>query len=282
MRVRSFLSVALAAVTVALVSCKSVRTAENPARQAGTAAFDKEQFMRKVAPASAGAQCVTSKMRFSLRLGEQSVSLSGNLRMRRDDVVRLQLVAFGLVEAGRMEFTKDYVLIMDRINKQYVKAAYSDVEFLRESGINFYSLQALFWGELFRPGAAGVTEAMLGDYHAYMAGSDVAVMLERGNMTYRWMADRDGGHIKSVNVLYKDSSRGDTRLDWRYGGFVPFGKRLFPTENSVGLTTRGKEIKVEMTLGGIGTDSGWETRTEISGKYRQVSVDEILRRLSSL
>ena len=37
-----------------------------------------------------------------------------------------------------------------------------------------------------------------------------------------------------------------------------------------------------MTLNYIGKEDDWETRTQLSGKYRQVSVDEILRRFMSL
>lgn len=86
-----------------------------------------------------------------MQVGAQDLTLTGNLKMKRDDVIRLQLMAFGFVEAGRLEFTKDYVLIMDRINKQYLKVPYNQLDFLRNSGLNFYSLQALFWNELFQP-----------------------------------------------------------------------------------------------------------------------------------
>ena len=47
-------------------------------------------------------------------------------------------------------------------------------------------------------------------------------------------------------------------------------------------TTQGKEVKFNMKLNYIGKDEDWETRTELSGKYRQMPVDEILRRFMSL
>ena len=96
-------------------------------------------------------------MKFSVEVGNQDITLTGNLKMKRDDVIRLQLMAFGFVEAGRLEFTKDYVLIMDRINKQYLKAPYVQIDFLRNSGLNFYTLQALFWNELFQPNRSKLT-----------------------------------------------------------------------------------------------------------------------------
>ena len=88
-----------------------------------------------------------SKVKFSVEVGAQKLTLTGNLKMKRDDCIRLQLMAFGFVEAGRIELTPDYVLIMDRINKQYLKAPYVQVDFMRNNGLNFNTMQALFWNE---------------------------------------------------------------------------------------------------------------------------------------
>ena len=106
-------------------------------------------------------------------MGPQDLTLTGNLKMKRDDVIRLQLMAFGFVEAARLEFTKEYVLIMDRINKQYLRVPYDYLAFMRNSGINFYSLQALFWNELFQPGEEKLTEEKLDNYQANMVTNDV-------------------------------------------------------------------------------------------------------------
>jgi hypothetical protein len=37
-----------------------------------------------------------------------------------------------------------------------------------------------------------------------------------------------------------------------------------------------------MVLNYLGSEDNWETRTELSGKYRQVEIDEILRRFMAL
>jgi len=123
-------------------------------------------FVEKVQDNASTAKFITSKVKFSVEVGPQKLTLTGNLRMKRDDVIRLQLMAFGFVEAGRIELTKDYVLIMDRINKQYLKAPYIQVDFLRNSGLNFSALQALFWNELFQPGKMKVTDEALKTFSA--------------------------------------------------------------------------------------------------------------------
>ena len=53
-------------------------------------------------------------------------------------------------------------------------------------------------------------------------------------------------------------------------------------EHKISFATPDKEVKLDMILNYMGADENWETRTEVSSKYRQVSVDEILQRFMSL
>ena len=141
----------------------------------------KQAFLQKVNDNAQHARFITSKVKFSVEVGARQMTLTGNLRMKRDDVIRLQLMAFGFVEAGRLEFTKEYVLIMDRIDKLYMKVPYAQIDFLRNSQIDFYVLQSLFWNELFQPGKVKVTDEALKTYTTELDGEDAIIMMENGH-----------------------------------------------------------------------------------------------------
>jgi hypothetical protein len=225
-------------------------------------------------------------VKFSVEVGPQKLTLTGNLKMRRNDVIRLQLMAFGFVEAGRLEFNKDYVLIMDRINKQYLNAPYRQIDFLRNSGLNFSALQALFWTELFKPNqgseAVVLDKSASSSFSTIESGDDMIISLDEGKMDYSWLASKNTAIIRMANILYKDRFNGNTQLNWDYSDFEVFGRKMFPKKNSIKLTTPDKEVILNMTLNYLGTDSEWEPRTEVSNKYREVTVDEILRRFMAL
>jgi hypothetical protein len=229
---------------------------------------------------------ITSKVKFSVEMGSQKITLTGNLKMRRNDVIRLQLMAFGFVEAGRLEFTKDYVLIVDRINKQFLKVPYRQVDFLRNSGLNFSVLQALFWNELFKPnqGSEALVLDKSGDAHfsTIENGDDVIISLENGKMDYSWLASKNTALIRMTNILYKDRFNGNTQFNWDYSDYEVFGQKMFPKKHIIKLTTPDKEVKLAMILNHLGTDTEWEPRSEVSNKYREVTVDEILRRFLAL
>ena len=242
-------------------------------------------FVNQVRENQQTSKFITSKVKFSVEVGQQKLTLTGNLKMRRNDVIRLQLMAFGFVEAGRLEFTKDYVLIMDRINKQYLKAPYRQIDFLRNSGLNFSALQALFWNELFKPNQgsdAVILDKTASGFATIESGDDMIISLEDGKMDYSWLASKNTAIIRMANILYKDRFNGNTQLNWDYSDFEVFGRKMFPKKNSIKLTTPDKEVILNMTLNYLGTDSEWEPRTEVSNKYREVTVDEILRRFMAL
>ena len=173
---------------------------------------------------------------------------------------------------------------MDRINKQYLKAPYMHIDFLRNSGLNFYTLQALFWNELFQPNKSALTDEDLTKFQTNTDAEDVIITFEDGKIDYSWLAGQSNGKLKMANILYKDRLNGNTQLNWDYSNFVPMesNNKQFPNDMNVILTTPKKEVKLGMKLNYIKHESEWETRTEISNKYREVTIDEILQRFMAL
>ena len=283
MKKSSLLKVAILAWPLVLASCSSKKNAviENKTVEVKT---DQAQFLNKVKDNTQKTKFITSKVRFSVEVGNQDISLTGSLKMKRDDVIRMQLMAFGFVEAARLEFTKDYVLIMDRINKQYLKAPYMSVDFLRNSGLNFYSLQALFWNELFQPNRTSVDRNDLKNYTTTESGDDIVISLEDTKLDYSWLANKNTGLIKMANIMYKDRLNGNSQLNWDYVNFTTLESNgsKFPDDMSITLTTQKKEVKLRIKLNTIKNETEWETRTEVSNKYREVTVDEILQRFMAL
>ncbi len=282
MKTSNLIQLAGLAVAFALAACGTQKKAVgDDTTKTSTAVLQKQEFLQQVVGHAQQAEFLTSKVKFSLEAGNQKISLSGSLKMRRDDVIRLQLTAFGgLVEAGRLEFTEDYVLLMDRINKQYVKVDYNQLDFLRNNGLNFHALQALFWNELFQPGKTTLTDAMLADFTADFSGTDAVITTAKNRLHCRWHADKTTAQLNSACMEY--GGEGTYQLDWGYSNFKPTDGSPFPYTHNITLHTPYKTIMLGLTLNELSYDRDWEARTSVSSKYREVTIDQILRRLTAL
>lgn len=283
MKITRISKVALLAMSMVVVaSCGSHHKTVNETSGVSVDTLERQAFLQKVNDNSQYTRFITSKVKFGLEVGTRQMTLTGYLKMKRDDVIRLQLMAFGFVEAGRLEFTKDYMLVMDRINKLYFKVPYEQVTFLRNSNIDFNVMQGLFWAELFQPKASKVTDKLLKNYKTEIGKNESVISMDEGKLSYRWLASNSTTWLEMCNIMYLDRFRGNYQLNWDYENFQVFNRKYYPTEHIVTLTIPDKEIKMTMTFTGLDNDEDWETRTSISSKYLQVTIDEILARFMSL
>lgn len=295
MKQRIIIPSLILAAMLAAASCGTKRAAvsdgEGGTKVENTAGSSEKQrlrFVQKVSDNAVYTKNIVSKIDFTLNVGGKDISVGGSIHMRKDDVIRIQLTPMGIMEVGRIELTKDYVLVMDRIHKQYVKADYNEVDFLRDNGLNFYSLQAMFWNQLFIPGEQRVSESALENYEADLSisGTTVPVMLQQDKMKFTWNADRQSGLIRTSSVVYNSKQHGTSRLDWNYSAFKPLGTKQFPTEQSFTISTPAnkskREIKVNIKMNKLTTASDWEPRTTVSGKYTQMSVEDVIGKLMDM
>ena len=77
-------------------------------------------FVQKVYDNQVYAKNIVGKMSFNLQAGGKDITVPGKLSMRKDEVIRIQLFIPILgSEVGRLEFTPNYVLIIDRLHKEH-------------------------------------------------------------------------------------------------------------------------------------------------------------------
>lgn len=95
-------------------------------------------------------EALQARLQMTLRSGNKSINVGGTFRVKRNDVVQMNLVYTVLilpVNVGTLEITPNDILVVDRIGKRYCRVAYSEAEQLRKYGVDFAFLQDLFWGD---------------------------------------------------------------------------------------------------------------------------------------
>lgn len=271
----TFNIICLIVLAMALQACHTTKNATStttPKHQENSA----QAYVRRVVENASPSRTLTAKLKLNLSGQGKSVSLSGTLRMKRGDVIQLS-ASFPIVgEVGRMEFTRDEVLIVDRINTRYVRVPYEKVDFLQQAHLDFNALESVFWNEIFYPGVADVM-LKSGDFTVASSGDHTLLSLTTApELDYSFLTQTANALLSRTTIAPK-SVYDQASLTCIYSDFQRFASGKFPTK--INLTFAGKKDKygLDMSLSSLNTNADWETRTKVSAKYKQVDADKLLK-----
>ncbi len=289
-------SICYIAVILLISSCASKRmigekttnrNRETPPKAIVETRSAQQLFVQKVIRNRLTAQDVVAKASISLTFEDKNISVPGAIKMRRNTVIRLQaFMPFLGCEVGRIEFTPNYVLVVDRIHKEYVKASYKEVDFLQRNALNFYTLQALFWNELFVPGKQQVDDKDVSIYNVTMLqqGNSYPISLKKGSMMYGWNADKRMEHIVSSTVKYTDVAYTTSVLTWFYSDFKNVGLQQYPTKQVLNFSTSKSNsvkslVQLCIEMEDVKNNNNWDVHTTVSNRYQRKDINNVLRNL---
>ena len=289
MKIKNILfAVALGGMTLAIAGCGSKKAAT----EGTSSTVDKHNggnvqalaFVQKVANQKVSTQNIVGKMSLNVQMGSKNITVPGSLHMRYGEVIRIQaFIPLLGSEVGRIEFTPDYVLVIDRMHKEYIKEDYNKVDFLKNNGLNFYSLQALFWNQLFMPGTTSISDANLMDFGVTEAGNSKNITLKKGNLNIVWNADNANGRISTAKATYSSLTQGKSSLNWTYSNFKAVAGKMFPAYQKFTFATTAiknqSNISLTIDMDGVKTDSKWEAKSEISKRYKKIEATDVFGKL---
>ena len=225
--------------------------------------------------------CISAKMNLSISTSKNSARVGGSLRMKRDDVIQISLVALGFMEVGRLELTPDYMMMVDRMNHQYVKCDYDEVNFFREAGIDFFTFQSLFWNELFVLNSKGEAPGS-NSYSLKSDASDVKLVnSQNDNVALTFVLNAANQLVSETRFsrAYSDNPV----VKWQYSEWTKVGDKDFPGIMKVSFDINNDNVEALSRISSVKPDSSWETRTEINtNRYAEVSLDAAFRKIMSL
>lgn len=74
----------------------------------------------------------------------------------------------------------------------------------------------------------------------------------------------------------------DKGLTWKYASFEPFGDTPFPRQMQLSAQVSQKPLQATFVLGTPKVSADWETRTKLSNKYTEITVESIMNILMNL
>lgn len=266
----------LAVLVGIAAGCSSVKKIERSPMIGGLTGVE---YLEKVIEQAPGWQNMSGKATLNLDLGSKGkTGVNATLRIRRGEVIRLSVAPLLGIEMARMDITPEGVLLLDRLNKRYVKVSFGELSELAHADLNFNILQSLFLNEMFLPGKAQLSSSDAVRFRiSNEAGGYAQLEAKEGKMftcSFRTTADR--GLLEQTVIRMDGTPYG---LNWQYSDFESVGQKLFPRHNLLTVEGVSQPISLDIQLSRLSDDSNWDAHTDIPKRYRQVELDEILKSL---
>lgn len=256
-----------------LTSCS---TSKNSLRNTMIGGLSGTEYMEKVIEWTPSRQNLTARTRIELNTGTASpINVNANMRIRRGEIIRITVAPFLGIEVARIDITPEKVLAIDRMNKRYVELGFGELSSLLNTELDFNILQSLILNEIFIPGREKLSQS---DVERFVLSSygDQAKLQVKGTkrIGYSFFTSATDGRLEETVISLKGLPYS---LHCRYTDFTMLGNDVFP--QSVEMQSEGtdKKYSLSMKLSRIGTDSDWDARSEVSSKYRKISIQELLQ-----
>ena len=256
-------------------------TSRNALRNTVIGGLSGTEYMEKVIEWTPQRENLTARTRVQLNMGSESssVSVNANMRIRRGELIRLSVAPVLGIEVARMDITPKGVLVIDRMNRRYVEIGFAEVADILKVEVDFNALQSLFLNEIFLPGRESLTveDAVKFDLSEQDGRAHLQVKDSRSQMKvsrYSFFTSATDGRLEETVISLKDLPYA---LHCRYTDFTMVGSDVFP--QSIELTPEGtqKKYSLGLKLSRIGTDSGWDAKSEVPAKYRKMTVQEVMQ-----
>ena len=275
MTLRNFQIFGIALFVMLLASCSSTKMLKKTHFIDG---MSEVEYVEKLINHVGEWGAFTAKVNLSVDLdGKSATKVGGTLRIKRGEVIQLSVAPLLGIEVARAEISPTGILVIDRVNKRYVRASFSELESLVHADLDFHSLQALFLHELFLPGNSRMTVRDASNFRVDVKTQEVVLEAKKGGrFTYQFLIQVPEAVLKESCIALAGTPY---LLRWKYDAFRPFEQEQFPTDMQIIFEGAEKPVKAAMALSRLSTNSNWETHTEVSARYMKVELADILKLL---
>lgn len=262
----------LVIVTSLLTGCRTLRNAG----QDEQLRKQQEAQVQALIESQAELTDLTARTAIAIDYNEQTYNVKGRLRMRRGEVVQLSITALGVVEVALLEFTPEAAYLLDRVNKRYAKIEYSS-GLLNTVGLNFATVQALFWNRIFTPGKDASRLKPDNFKFSSMSSQQCIEPIRQSLLKCYFYTDEECKLLQQTQLIFNDY-----QVTWHYDMFSNAATSAFPTVFDVSVMAEDEAVGAHIVLSNVSyTDKTWSANTNLS-RYTQVKPEELLSILKLL
>lgn len=227
---------------------------------------------------SAPVSCLSGNMKFAVNVDGKPISAKGTLRIKENCGVQMGVTALGLVEIACVEFFPTNARLIYKLGKEYTDVAYSDVSFLKKSGIDYRMLESVLMNRVFSPDGRPAVQSLKEMTFANEGDCVTATTKEFNGITYKFHIDKESGNLVRSEGLHA----GGGKVVCDYSDFNNVDGAPFPHTLSLSLHGVGKSVALQIFLSRVDTDEFTFTPRSLSSSYDRMQPEQMLKVLDKL
>jgi len=206
---------------------------------------------------------------------KKNLSFSGQIRIKHDSIIWISVSPAMGIEAMRLVFTPDSVMLLNRIDNSYLTDSYDIVTKYTQTEINFKFLQSLFLNELI-PYKYNADVKVLDNY---IVNSDSShIILTNNNSNINDSLNKTIVHIISIlkdikkvdNIsTYDNASNRNIKIN--YSEFENEEGKQFPTNINLVLKNKADFINLSIKYSKITNDKNLNFPFNIPRKFERIN-----------
>ncbi len=190
---------------------------------------------------------LTSKAKFKFDHDGKKVSATANFRIKKDSIIWLSVTPGLGLELARVLINKDYVFVLDKLNKKYYEYEFEELSDLYGFDFNYELIQSVILGTLAEP----YDNQRISKSDAFFAFD-----VHKGHYHFSNFIGTRSQKLERVEVA--DDSTKNT-ISVNYGDFIMVDQEIFPNKISAVIDYESEK----------------KPNTEINILYNRLSIEQI-------
>jgi hypothetical protein len=216
---------------------------------------------------------LSGKLNVEIVMPKETIKSKAHLKIVKDQAIQLSIQPVLGFEMFRMVLSKDTVLIIDRMNQQYVLESTRDANGLEQLDFNFYSLQSLLSNNILLDGKPITLPS---DYRKFSieekTGMAFVQTMENQKIQYLLSGEYQG-KIRST-YIFKPGYQLSLLSEYADFKEIP-GAQLFPMQMRImlkGALTNALDMR--FSYSSIELNNDFVLNLEAPSKYRKISLSD--------
>lgn len=257
-------------------ACSSTRKLASPQPQSATS-VEATSILTKSVENSQTIRSVMGKATFRLQFaGKGERSVGGSVRMVKGQGIQISVAPLLGFELFRAELTPEGIMLIDRMNRQFVKADYEELSQRLHTVITYESLQSLFFNELFIVGRQQLSPSLLRRFKADTGGNTVQFTTDQNSLHY--VFDFQKSTAQLVHTALRPSAS-PYELTWNYGNFDNSTSKGYPKDMEVRFDQAGKISTLTIELSRLQLNEELDLTFGVSSRYKEIAIDDLMNKI---